>query len=102
MAKDEPKIEDAKATAPSGAEPLKGGAKQRVTLEKKADGTLAITIVVPSSEVEKSRKLVVDDLVKQVQLPGFRKGAAPRDLAEKKLNHQSVDEEVLKKVISAE
>src|SRR5689334_8660825 len=76
--------------------------KQRYSLEKKADGTIVIKVVVPAGDVEQTREKIVDELVKQVELPGFRKGAAPRKIAEEKLNKQAVQEEVLKKVLSEE
>ncbi|MBI4091799.1 MAG: hypothetical protein HY427_01170 [Candidatus Levybacteria bacterium] len=75
---------------------------QRYKLDKKPDGTITIKIVVPASDVEKVRKEIVDELVKQTELPGFRKGAAPRKLAEEKLNHETIREEVLKKVLTDE
>ncbi len=75
---------------------------QRYSSEKKADGTIVIKIAVPAEDLEKVRVQIVDELVKQVELPGFRKGAAPRNIAEEKLNKESVREEVLKKVLTAE
>ena len=75
---------------------------QRYTIDRKADGTIAIKIVVPASDVEKVREEIVDELVKQIELPGFRKGAAPRKLAEKKLNPETIREEILKKVLTDE
>ncbi len=76
--------------------------QERYSLEKKLDGTIVVKILVPAADVEKARLSVVDELVKQVDAPGFRKGTVPRKLAEEKLNKQSVQEEVLKKVLSTE
>ncbi len=76
--------------------------KQRYSSEKRADGTIAIKIVVPASEIEQVRKKIIDELVKNVEIQGFRKGAAPRNLAEQKLNLQTVREEVLKKILTDE
>lgn len=76
--------------------------KERYLVEKKADGTIELKITVPWSDVEAAREEVTETLVKQVEIPGFRKGSAPRKLAEEKLNKQSVQEEVLKKVLSKE
>ncbi|HVZ11518.1 MAG TPA: trigger factor [Patescibacteria group bacterium] len=74
----------------------------RFSQEKLADGTINIKINVPAAEVEKAREGVVSELVKNVEIQGFRKGAAPRHLAEQRLNKQTVQEEVMKKVLTAE
>lgn len=89
---------------PAGQSPLGGAQKavQRYAIEKKADGTILIKITVPAKDVEAVRESVVEELVKQVELPGFRKGAAPRKLAEQKLAKETVREELLKKVLTDE
>lgn len=74
----------------------------RYSIDRKADGTIALNITVPANEVEKVRQEIVGELVKQVEIQGFRKGAAPRNLAEAKLNPATVREEVLKKVLTNE
>ena len=75
---------------------------RRYTSDRKPDGTIAINIVVPAIEIDKAREKVVDELVKQVEIQGFRKGAAPRNIAEEKLNPEKVKEELLKKVLTDE
>ena len=70
-------------------------------IEKKTheDGTITLTIHVPWKKVEESRTKVVDTLIKQVQVPGFRRGMAPKNVAEQHLKKESVQEEVLKEVV---
>lgn len=75
---------------------------KRYSLEKSADGTMSIKVIVPWVEVENIRKTVIDDLAKQVEAPGFRKGAVPKNIAEGKLDKNLVQEEVLKKILTAE
>lgn len=75
---------------------------QRYSQEKKPDGSIVIKIIVPAGDVAKVYEKVVDELVKKVELPGFRKGTAPKNIAEEKLNKDTVREEVLKKVLSGE
>ncbi len=75
---------------------------QRYSLEKRADGTIEIKVVVPWNEAEKVRENVVDELVKNVEAPGFRKGTVPKNIAEKKLDKNRIQEEVLKKVLTDE
>ena len=76
--------------------------KERYALDRKADGTLTVTIHVPWIDVEKVRETIISELVKQVEVSGFRKGNAPREVAEAKLKVETVREEVLKKVITQE
>lgn len=68
-----------------------------VTKEK--DGTIRLTITIPSDEVVKTKNEVVSEMIQNATLPGFRKGNAPKKLAEEKLDKQSIQEEVLKKLL---
>lgn len=63
------------------------------------DGTITLKITVPWSKVEEAREKVLDELVKQVELPGFRKGTAPKKLAAEKLPKDRVQEETMRKVL---
>lgn len=89
VASKEPKSEVKKPSAP-------------YTMDKKADGTITLTITVKAPEVEKVRKTIIDELVQHVELPGFRKGKAPRNVAEAKLAPERIREETLKKIITDE
>ncbi len=75
---------------------------QRYSLDRKPDGTITIKVVVPASNLEKVREEIIGELVKSIELPGFRKGVAPRKLAEEKLSQEAVREEILKKVLASE
>lgn len=66
---------------------------------KEKDGTIKLTITIPSSEVVKTQNEVVEVMIQNATLPGFRKGKAPRKLAEEKLDKASIQEEVLKKLL---
>ena len=80
----------------------KNSSNKRYSIDRKGDGTIAIKVTVPARDIEKVRREVIDELVKQVELPGFRKGAAPRKIAEEKLNPEAVREEILKKALTDE
>lgn len=75
---------------------------QRHSLDKKPDGTITIKVIVPAQDVDKVREETINRLVKNIEIQGFRKGAAPRNLAEQKLNQESVREEILKKILTDE
>src|SRR5438132_721836 len=65
-------------------------------LEKQKDGTIKITITLPQAEIEKTQNVVIDDLARQTNVAGFRKGKAPKEMAAAKLSPENVREEVLK------
>lgn len=65
-------------------------------LQKKEDKTIELTITIPANEVKKTWEQVVEEMVKKVQLPGFRKGKAPKKLVADKLDIEKIREEVLK------
>lgn len=69
------------------------------TLQKQEDQTILLTITLPKDRVEKTRELVINEMVKQTELPGFRRGKAPRKLVEEKLDITKIQEDVLKKLL---
>lgn len=69
------------------------------TIDRKADGTIALTITIPWADVAKTYEDVVVEMVKHAELPGFRAGKAPRELVEKNLDKTKVYEEALKTLI---
>lgn len=71
-----------------------------VTVKRADDNSLTLQFKIPWSTVEKTRTQITDDLIKGVEVAGFRKGKAPRELAEKKLSKEQVQEEVLRKVVT--
>ena len=75
--------------------------EKKVEVKRLPDSTVEINFTIPWEDVEKIRHEVVEKLVQEVVLPGFRKGKAPRDLAEKSLSKPKVQVEVLKKVITS-
>lgn len=68
-------------------------------LERQQNGTLVFTITIPWASVVVAREGVIAELVKQVELPGFRKGKVPKDTAEKSLDSSKVYEEVIQKIL---
>ncbi len=68
-------------------------------IQKQSDGTIELTITVPWADVSVMYVHVVDEMVQNAELPGFRKGKAPKNLVEEKLDKTKVYEEVLKHLI---
>ena len=69
------------------------------TIDKQTDGSIALTITIPWTEVGKTYEAVVVEMVNTAELPGFRIGKAPRELVEKNLDKTKVYEEALKTLI---
>jgi len=68
-------------------------------LTKAADGSITLTMSIPWNAIQKAYTEAVDAFVAEAELPGFRKGKAPRNIVEEKLNKQTVYEKALEKVI---
>src|SRR5258708_35701340 len=68
-------------------------------IQKLEDGTISLTITIPASRVEEAKKKDTDEFVEVTELPGFRKGKAPKNLVLEKLDKEKLKEEVLKKLL---
>ena len=66
---------------------------------KHEDGTIELTVTVPWALVKKEKEHVIDEHVKVSELPGFRKGMAPKDLVEKSLDKDHIREDILRKLL---
>ena len=51
----------------------------KVQVEKQPKSTLKLSIVVPKEDVKKTYEKILDDVVIQTEIPGFRKGKAPKE-----------------------
>lgn len=69
------------------------------TLTRSAGKTLELTMVIPWATVKTEYDKVFTNLLTQVEVAGFRKGHAPRDLAEKQIDKSRVYEEVINHLI---
>lgn len=68
-------------------------------IQKQEDQTITLTITIPWAEVKKIKDAIVADYVKHAQVPGFRKGKAPKKIVEEKIDEEKVKEEALKKLL---
>lgn len=59
------------------------------------DGTIELTLTIPWLDVKKSYDAMVEKAVENAEITGFRKGKAPRNLVEDKLDKSKVYEEVI-------
>lgn len=68
-------------------------------INRQDDGTIALTITIPQADIQKTWNDMIDEAVKTTELPGFRRGKAPKKLVEEKLDKEKIKEEVLKKLL---
>ncbi|MBI5613556.1 hypothetical protein HY947_01400 [Candidatus Gottesmanbacteria bacterium] len=70
-----------------------------IAISRKDDHTIELTLTIPWATIKTAYEDVVTHALETIEVPGFRKGKAPRKIAEEKLDRSSVYEEVVKKVI---
>lgn len=68
-------------------------------VKKMPDGTIELKISIPWDTVKKTWDIVVGEMIKNSNLPGFRKGKAPKKLVEKNLDIAKIREEVLRQLL---
>lgn len=69
------------------------------TLENLPKNTAQLTINISWDEVEQSYQKVFDKVVADSELPGFRKGKAPKNLVKEKVDKTKLYEEVVREII---
>ncbi len=70
-----------------------------VTTARHDDGTIELNVTLPWTDVDRTYKDVFDAISKQAQVPGFRKGKAPKKLVEDNIDSSKVYEEVVRQVV---
>lgn len=68
-------------------------------LSRLDDGTIELTLTIAWDTIQQTYKLVVDDFVKDAELPGFRKGKAPKAMVEEGLDKNKIYEETIKRIV---
>ncbi len=71
----------------------------QVEIEKLPKTTYTLSIKVPSAEVKKAYDEVLNEVVKDAELPGFRKGFAPRELVKEKTDVSKLYGEVVNELL---
>jgi FKBP-type peptidyl-prolyl cis-trans isomerase (trigger factor) len=71
----------------------------QTNIHRLEDGTIELIILIPWSDIETTYQEAIDILVKQVEVKGFRKGKAPKKLAQEKLEKDTIYQEVIRMII---
>jgi FKBP-type peptidyl-prolyl cis-trans isomerase (trigger factor) len=69
------------------------------TVARESDGTIQITFTIVKDEILKNQVKVIEDLGKEVEVPGFRKGNAPTDKVKEHLSNEKVIEKTLSLIL---
>lgn len=72
----------------------------KTEVERLPKNTVKIQITVPAEEVKKTYAEVAGEMCQNVEVSGFRKGKAPRELAEKQLDRKTVENRVLEHLLN--
>jgi len=67
----------------------------KVKSKKLSDTRVEITVTLDKNDLKDARAKAIERLVKEVKLEGFRKGKAPKELAEKVLDKNAVAQETI-------
>ena len=70
-------------------------------IEKQSDGTIKLTITISKETAVKAQEAAIAAAVKQADIPGFRKGTAPKKVVEEKLNKDKLKEDTLRDILPA-
>lgn len=68
-------------------------------LARKEDGSITLVVTLPQADIARLREEVVVKAVGEAEIPGFRKGKAPRNVVEERLDASKIQEEILKKLL---
>lgn len=68
-------------------------------LARQEDGTVQLTITISQEAVQASKEEALRHLVENLEIPGFRKGKAPRDVALKHVETQKLYEHMLQRLL---
>ena len=70
-------------------------------VEKQSKSTIKLTITVPKEDVKKTYEEVLSKYVKETEIPGFRKGMAPREVVREKANLNKLYGDVINELLQA-
>ncbi len=70
-----------------------------ISVAKSDDGTIQLTYTIPYSDIKKTQNIVLDEAVQDIEVPGFRKGKAPRNKVAEKLDKNTLTEKTLQKIL---
>lgn len=80
--------------------PAKSGSEVEVEVERREGGQVRLSVRVPSERVAAERSRLVKALARRADIPGFRKGKAPRAIVERHIDQEALKREVVDSLVS--
>lgn len=74
--------------------------KFETKVENKDKGIVVVAVTMPFAEVEKNREVVIEKMIADVEIEGFRKGKAPRETAIAKIGEGKILQEASQETIN--
>jgi trigger factor len=71
----------------------------KTILARQPDGTIQLTITVDKGLIQKSFSEFLTEAIQKVEVPGFRKGKAPKKLAEEKIDKNEIYELIIQELV---
>lgn len=71
----------------------------KIAVNRKKEGTIKLTITVPWKKVKELYDKLFEKAIKEVEVEGFRKGKAPKELAQDKVEKEKVFQEVIREIV---
>ncbi|MEK7521411.1 MAG: trigger factor [Patescibacteria group bacterium] len=68
-------------------------------LAREDDGTIQLTLTIPAQLVQAKKEEALKSLAGKLEIPGFRKGKVPADIAEKRIGKDDLYNETLQKLL---
>lgn len=69
------------------------------TISKKDDGEIQIIFTIPKEEVKETKSHVLEEIAKDANIPGFRKGKAPVTKVEEAVSVEKLNEHILSHIL---
>lgn len=73
--------------------------KPTSVLARTDDGTLQLTLTIPGNLVQTKKEEALKVLSEKVEIPGFRRGKAPKEIAQKRIDKQDLYNEMLSRLL---
>lgn len=74
-------------------------AQTKSVLARQDDGTLQLTITIPQAQVAEAKKEALKHIIEGLEVPGFRKGKVPEDIAQRHIEKQKLYEHALQHLL---
>jgi trigger factor len=72
----------------------------KVAIQRLPKNTVKLTITVEADKVKESYNKIFSEIAENIEVDGFRKGKAPADLVEEKIDHNKLNSKVISDLIN--